>query len=75
MHLNTKLKCDKRDIFMNDIKKYMVIYTTLTNANGQLAYVEAENKGEVKQKLREKFGEQIYIQLIDKCDKGVSDEQ
>ena len=53
---------------MYGIKKYMVIYTTRTNANGQLAYVEAENKGEVKQKLREKIGEQIYIQLIDKCD-------
>jgi hypothetical protein len=59
---------DNRDYFMNDIKKYSVIYTTRTNGNGQLAYVEAENKGEVKQKLREKIGEQIYIHLIDKCD-------
>ena len=54
----------KGDYFM----KYQVIYTTRTNGNGKLAYVEAENKGEVKQKLREKIGEQIYIQLIDKCD-------
>ena len=53
---------------MDDIKKYCVIYTTRTNGNGKLAYVEAENKGEVKQKLREKIGEQIYIQLINKCD-------
>jgi hypothetical protein len=53
---------------MDGITKYMVIYTTRTNGNGQLAYVEAENKGEVKQKLREKIGEQIYIQIIDKCD-------
>jgi hypothetical protein len=35
--------------------KYQVIYTTRTNANGKLACVEAENKGEVKQKLREKL--------------------
>lgn len=47
--------------------KYQVIYTTRTNGNGKLVYVEAENKGEVKQKLREKIGEQIYIQLIYKC--------
>ena len=46
----------------------MIVYTTLTNANGKLAYVEAENKGDAKQKLREKIGERIYIQLIDLCD-------
>lgn len=68
MRLNTKLNCDKEDIIMDDIKKYRVIYTTRTNGNGQLAYVEAENKGEVKQKLREKLGEQVYIHLIQKCD-------
>jgi hypothetical protein len=42
---------------MDDMKKYQVIYTTRTNANGKLAYVEAENKGEVKQKLREALEE------------------
>jgi hypothetical protein len=52
---------------MDGIKKYLVVYTTRTNGNGQFVYIEAENKGEVKQKLREKIGEQIYIQLIDKC--------
>ena len=61
-------KQQTKKIVMDDMKKYQVIYTTRTNANGKLAYVEAENKGEVKQKLREKIGEQIYIQLIDKCD-------
>jgi phosphoglucomutase len=53
---------------MDSIKKYWVAYTTRTNGNYQFAYVEAENKGEVKQKLREKNGEQIYIHIIDKCD-------
>lgn len=53
---------------MDGIKKYHVIYTTRTNGNYQFTYVEAENKGEVKQKLREKIGEQIYIHLIQKCD-------
>jgi hypothetical protein len=61
-------KQQTKEIVMDDVKKYLVIYTTRTHANGKLAYVEAENKGEVKQKLREKIGEQIYIQLIDKCD-------
>ena len=51
---------------MDGIKKYHVIYTTRTNGNCQFAYVEAENKGEVKQKLREKIGEQVYIHLIQK---------
>lgn len=51
---------------MDGIKKYHVIYTTRTNGNYQFTYVEAENKGEVKQKLREKIGEQIYIHLIQK---------
>lgn len=51
---------------MDSIKKYHVIYTTRTNGNYQFTYVEAENKGEVKQKLREKIGEQIYIHLIQK---------
>ena len=53
---------------MDDTRKYRVIYTTRTDFNGKLAVVEAENKGEVKQKLREKIGEQVYIQVIDKCD-------
>lgn len=52
---------------MDGIKKYWVVYTTRTNGNYQFTYVEAENKGEVKQKLREKIGEQVYIHLIQKC--------
>lgn len=53
---------------MDGIKKYWVVYITRTNGTKQSVYVEAENKGEVKQKLREKTGEQIYIQIIHKCD-------
>lgn len=42
------------------MKKYHVIFHTDTNWNGRCETVEAEDKGSVKAKLREKYGK-VYV--------------